>query len=319
MGARTTSQGSREGQRPEVVEAQRARLLEATAEVVAENGLRGASKSQIAECAGVSRTTLAEQFASLDDCLLALLDMVLERAAAQIVKAFERESSWSDGVLAALEGLLVLLDREPLRARVCLLESMTLPPAALQVRALAVGEIARLVDGRVRDELSIERQPPVTMSEATIGAVLGLLRRRVLSGVAPPFLALLGELAETVVAPYLGPSAAARAASTGKARAQALLNQDASPPSELEVPSMLRHANAHRMRACVQYLADHSGSSNRAIGAAIGVSHAGQVSRLLARLHEAGLLEKEEGGAGRPNDWRLSPYGVEVAQALSRW
>lgn len=81
---------------------------------------------------------------------------------------------------------------------------------------------------------------------------------------------------------------------------------------------MLRHASAHRMRECVRYLAENPEASNQAVAAGVGISHPGQISALLARLHDAGLLVKDCGGAGRPNAWRLSPYGEDVAQVLFR-
>lgn len=312
---------SRERWRKRVAEIQRARLLEAMAEVVAERGLRGASTAVVARRAGVSRATFSDQFDSPEDCFLALLDWMLERVAGLVATGIEREPIWSEGVLAGLEALLGFLDREPARARACLLEGMTVPPSRLFPRAQVLAQLGRLIDRRARRELSLERQPPKTMPEATIGSVLAVLRRRLLSGEAPPFVALLAPLAEVVVAPYFGPSAAALVAGRGRERAEALLAAcSAGPaPGDVEVPGLLRHANARRMRACIRYLVANPDASNRAVAAGIGISHAGQVSVLLARLHGAGLLEKESGGAGRPNAWRLSAYGARVAEALERW
>lgn len=263
---------------------------------------------------------MAEQFGDLDDCFLALLDWMLGRGTALAAEAFDRDSPWDDGVLAGLEALLVFLDSEPVCARACLLESMTGLSSGFQSRAQTLGRLGQLVDGAARQQLSLERQPTATMPEAMTASVLGILRRRLLSGEVPPFVGLLGQLAEVVVAPYLGPAAAARVASRGHDRALALLKEHSLRPERagVEVPSMLRHASAHRMRECVRYLAENPEASNQAVAAGIGISHSGQVSMLLARLYDAGLLVKECGGPGRPNAWCLSPYGAEVARALYR-
>jgi AcrR family transcriptional regulator len=292
------------------------------AEVALERGLRCTTTTLVAKRAGVSRTTLTDRFTTLDECFLALIDWMLQQAKPLVVEAFEREPSWHEGVLAGLEQLLAFFDKRPVRTQVCLLESFALPPSALQSRARLLGELGLLVDKKVRTELSWERRPPVAMWEVTVGAVLALVRRRLLTGGAPPFVALLGPLAEVVVALYLGPSAAAQAAESGHERARALLDEGACAANRRqveEVPKLLRRANAHRMRLCVRYLAEHPGASNAEIGAGVGVSHPGQVSVLLARLLEAKLLRKEEGGAGRPNAWRLSPLGADIATALERW
>lgn len=311
---------SRERRRSEVIESQRARVLEATAQVVAERRLQGASAAQVAKRAGVSRAALTRHFGDLDGCFLVLLDWMLERGVAVVTDAFERESSWDDGVLSGLEALLVFLDLEPVCARACLLGSMTGLPSGFQSRTQKLGQLGRLVDAPARRRLALERQPPATMPEAMVASVLGILRRRLLSGEAPPFVALLGQLTEIVVAPYFGPGAAAQAASRAHDRAVMLLEERSARPArtDVEVPSMLRHASSHRLRSCLQYLAGNPDASNQAVAAGIGISHSGQVSMLLARLYNAGLLVKDFGGAGRPNSWCLSPYGVEVAQALHR-
>ncbi len=315
-----TLEGHGRQQQQHVLESQRARLLGAMGQVVAERGLRGASAAQVAKRAGVSRATFAQQFGTLDDCFLAMLDWMLGRATALAAEAFDREPSWEAGALAGLEALLVFLDTEPVCARAGLLESMTGFPSGFQSRAQVLGRLGRLVDAAARQQLAPERQPLATMPEAMVASVLGILRRRLLSGEAPPFVGLLGQLTEVVVAPYLDPSAAWQVASRGQDRAQALLEERlARPvPVDVEVPSMLRHASAHRMRECVCYLAENPEASNQAVAAGIGISHSGQVSILLARLHDAGLLVKECGGAGRPNAWRLSPCGAEVAEVLHR-
>jgi AcrR family transcriptional regulator len=300
-----------------VREVRRVRLLEAMAEVVAERGLRGASVTAVASRASVSRFHFGELFGSLDDCFLALLDRMLGRATTLIDEAFERESCWSDGVLAGLEALLVFLDAESVSARACLVETVAGTPPALESRAHMLKRLGALVDS-ARHQLSVERQPPAAMSEATIASVLGMLRRRLLSGEAPPFVSLLGELAEVVVAPYLGPTAAMKAARMGSERAQVSLRQRSALPvaAGVEIPKMLCHASAHRMRACLRYLAEHPDASNRTIAVDVGISHPGQTSMLLARLYDAGLLVKKCGGAGRPNAWSLSPCGAEVTRAL---
>ena len=319
-GRPTDSRAGCTGPQLRVLENQRARLLEAMACVAAEQGLRGATAVQVAKRAGVSRGALVQHFADIDDCFLALLDWLLERSTALAADAFKRELAWDDGVLAGLEALLVFLDSEPISARACLLESMTGLSAGFHSRAMRLEQLGQLVDSAARRQLALERQPPAPMSEVIVASVLGLLRKRLLAGEAPPFAALLGQLTEVVVAPYFGPSAAARAARRGHERAQVLLEERPAmqSPQEIEVPGMLRHASSHRLRSCLRYLADNPRASNQDVAEGIGVSHAGQVSMLLSRLFDSDLLVKDCGGAGHPNSWRLSRYGAEVAQVLHR-
>lgn len=319
MGTRYELDERREDRRPvaeQVADSQRRRMLDAVAAIVAERGLRGASVSAIARRARVSRDAFGEHFRDVDHCFATLLEATLEDATALAAEAFERQPCWCDGILAGVEALLTFLDANPIAARACLLAGLASQPPSLASSARAFERLRTLVD-RVRVQLSHERQPPAAMAEATVGSVLGILRRRLLTGEAPPFIALLGELVEVVLAPYLGPRAAAEAAAAGRDRSRALLREGiATPAASFEVPKMLRHARARRLRSCLRYLAEHAEASNQAVAAGIGVAHPGQASALLARLHDAGLLVKQHGGAGRPNAWRLSPRGAEVTRAL---
>ncbi|HET7054769.1 MAG TPA: TetR/AcrR family transcriptional regulator [Solirubrobacterales bacterium] len=308
-----------EDQRETVLESQRARLFEAVAEVAVDRGLRGVSATRVLRRAGVSRAVLTDQFGDLESCFSAMVQHTLERGAVRVVEAFESEPDWGSGVLAGLEALLVFLDAEPIYARACLLETMTSPTSGYESRAEALAGLARVVDEAARQRLSLERQPPAATSEAMVATVLGMLRKRLLAGEAPPFVPMLGLLAEVVVAPYLGPGAACEAARQGDERARLLLERSCleSRHLEVEVPDMLRHRSAHRLRSCMRYLAAHPGASNKAVAVGIGVAHGGQVSAMLSRLNAAGLLAKQCGGAGRPNSWRLSPRGEAAAEKLS--
>lgn len=265
----------------------------------------------------MSRAVLNEQFGDLDSCFVAMVEDLLQRGSVTVFEAVGAEPRWEDSVIAGLEALLVFLDSEPTCAQACLLESMSSLPAEFESRNKVLGRLGGLFDQAARRGLSLERQPPAVMSEATVVAVLGLLRRRLLSGDAPPFVPMLGQLAAVVVAPYQGPRAAQLASERAEARARELLEARPEPAlPDVDIPRMLRHGGAHRMRLCMRFLASHPGASNQGVADGIGVAHGGQVSALLARLHRAGLLAKECGGAGRPNSWRLTPHGIRVERAL---
>ena len=85
----------------------------------------------------------------------------------------------------------------------------------------------------------------------------------------------------------------------------------------VQLPATLRHPGAYRARSCVTFIAAHPAASNKQIAAGIDVPHLGQVSELLARLARGGLLRKQAGGAGRPNQWWLTAQGEQIAQALA--
>jgi AcrR family transcriptional regulator len=296
---------------------QRARMLEAMTEIVADRGLHGTTIAAVAKQACVSRVTFAEVFGSIEQAFVALVEQVTAWPANLIRDAFERESSWRASVLAGLEALLVFLDSEPSLARVCLIDALAGPPAALEHRAQLLQPLVALVDG-ARDTLPQDRQPPAVTAEAIVVSVAGILHARLVACQVPPFISLLGELSELVVAPYLGSHEAAEAARIGNERSQAIAQKRSVTPPDLRVPipKQLHHARASRARACVLYVAEHPGASNQTIATGIGIRHLGQASTLLARLEELEVLTKRAGGAGRPNAWTLSPHGQGIARSL---
>jgi AcrR family transcriptional regulator len=285
--------------------------------VLTEKGLRGVTVAGVVGRAEVSSSTFREIFKSVDGCFLALLEHVTMRSTALIVEAFERETSWQDGVLAGLEALLLFLDSEPALARVCVVEAFAGPLVALERRTHLLEPLKPLVDGG-RKQLPDDAKSLSLTPDATIAMVAGILHMRFVEGQVPPFIGLLGELTGSVVAPYIGASAAARATERGNARARVLAQEMSAHADEVTVsiPKEIRHASAERLRLCLAYVADNPGASNHAIAIGIDLSHLGQTSTALSRLKQAGLLTKQPGGPGRPNAWWLSPHGEAVVRAL---
>jgi DNA-binding IclR family transcriptional regulator len=66
-----------------------------------------------------------------------------------------------------------------------------------------------------------------------------------------------------------------------------------------------------------QYLSVRPDASNRAVGAALGIPHKSQVSRLLTALEKEGIVTKHPTAPGAPNEWRLSAHGEQVGRALT--
>jgi AcrR family transcriptional regulator len=296
---------------------QRRCVLDGMAHVVAEDGMRGATIGRVCERAGVTSSVFRKLFPSLDACFLELQEQAMTRCTTLVIEAFEAESSWRDGVLAGLEALLVCLERDLQLAQVCLVESLAGSPHVHARRLDLLAALNPLVD-RAREHLPAGARPTMLTAEATVLSVAGILHTRLVSGDAPPYVGLLGELAVVVVAPYFGHDAGAVEMARGNARAQALEPEMGKPAGErlVSIPKGLRHGKAARRRLCLAFVAENPGASNQAIAAGIDLSHLGQTSIALAGLEELGVLVKRAGGPGRPNAWLLSPYGERVARAL---
>jgi DNA-binding MarR family transcriptional regulator len=65
-------------------------------------------------------------------------------------------------------------------------------------------------------------------------------------------------------------------------------------------------------------VAEQPGASNRTVGDIAEIRDQGQISKLLGRLHRAGMLTNTIPGTGQgaPNAWKLTPSGQNVIQSI---
>jgi TetR/AcrR family transcriptional regulator len=305
--------------RAQVAQAQRARIMRAAAQVVAERGFAGASITQVAKTAGVSRATFYQLFENFEQCFLAVLDAAMRRTSARIAQALAQNTTWQQQAVAGLAALLSALDADPSLARVCLVEARAAGPTALEYHAREIELLKHMVDSAAGPART-GRHSSALSAEATVVAVAGILHQRLITGEAPPFIDLLAPLASLALEPYCDAQAVAQAHERARRLAHELSKKHAAqhprPATDTVIPKVLRNPRAHRSRACLHYLAAHPGVSNRAVGEGIGLTRLKQAADLLARLADLGLLLKQPGRPGHPNAWTLTPHGEQVARAL---
>jgi AcrR family transcriptional regulator len=305
--------------REQVAEVQRARIMRAAAQVVAEHGFSGASITRVAEAAGVSRATFYHLFESFEQCFLAVLDAAMRRTSARIAQAFAQNTTWQEQAVAGLAALLSALDADPCLARVCLVEALAAGPAALEYHAREIELLKHMVDSAAPPARN-GRHNSALSAEATVVAVAGILHRRLITGEAPPFIDLLAPLTSLALEPYFHAHEVAEAHEHARQLTRDLTKKHAArhppPATRTAIPKALTNPRAHRARECLRYLAAHPRASNRAVADGIGLTRREQAGSLLARLADKDLLVKQAGKPGYSNAWRLTPHGEQVAQAL---
>jgi AcrR family transcriptional regulator len=313
-------EGSQGGQHERFVEIQRTRLLAAAVRAVDELGYPDTSVADITSRARVSRRTFYELFGDREECLTTVVEDILGLLMAELAAAGLEGLAWRDRVRSGLLAILAFLDREPVLARVLVVQALRGGPLVLRRREAVLARLAGVVDeGRL---LSVrgEKCTPLT-AEGLVGAAFSIVYARLLRSERRPLTSLLGELMGMIVLPYLGASAARReqlrpapAPSTRSARARRGGEEGVVDP--LGGVSMRL---TYRTARVLEGIAEHPGSSNRQAGERAGISDPGQVSKLLARLERLGLLANAGRGRvkGEPNAWALTAKGQTVAQRLS--
>jgi len=299
---------------------QRSRLLGGAVAAVEELGWTNVTVASIASRARVSRKTFYDLFDDREDCLLEVCEDTLERVLAELRAAKVGELPWSERVRAGLWVILGFFDREPELARMCVVESAHGGPGARAWRSDVLERLIVVVDeGRLRGGGAVE--VPGLMAEGVVGAVLSILSRLLMVGEGGGVVGALDELASLVVLPYVGAKGA-------RAMRKRPLPQTP-PPSSLQ--SRIYHAGedpladipmrlTYRTARVLEAAAQHPGASNRQIGELAGIPDQGQVSKLLARLQNLGLLTNTAGRdahtKGTPNAWRLTSLGERVTEQL---
>jgi AcrR family transcriptional regulator len=167
-----------------VREVQRARMLEAMVEGVAEKGYVRVSVADVIERARVSRKTFYEQFANKQDCFLAAYDAGVDQLLAAIDAAVAAPSpDWRAAARRAVEVYLDVMAARPAFARAFLIEVLGAGPEALARRDVVQARFAAqlaAIHRRARADIpEIPALGPHTF-RAAVGAVNELVRAHVL-------------------------------------------------------------------------------------------------------------------------------------------
>jgi AcrR family transcriptional regulator len=280
--------------------------------VACEEGAIGATVAKVVARSGVSRRTFYELFEDREDCLLASIDEALEQAARRLASACESQRRWRDRMRAGLLALLAFLDDEPRRGRLLVVETLAVGGMALERRRRVLERLIAAVDAGRREARQGSPAPPLA-AEGVVGAVLAVIHARMLEGERRSFVELANPLMSMIVLPYLGAVAARReldrpVASSSHKPAEA--DRDAFAALHMRL--------TYRTIRVLKVIATRPGSSNRRIGDFAEIGDPGQISKLLRRLRDLGLIETAEAkhARGEPNAWRLTPRGAELERAI---
>jgi AcrR family transcriptional regulator len=305
-----------ENGRGDVVQLQRARIVSAMVDVVAERGVARSTVAHVVARSGVSRRTFYELFDDREDCFAAAFEQAVERAAARVLPAFNEGGGWLERIRLGLRASLEFLDDEPALGRLGVVESLGAGPVALEHRTRVVNALIEAVDRGRREPKAAGRLTRLT-AEGVVGAVLAVLHARLVEHEPRPMISLLGPLMGLIVLPYQGRVVAEREAARPAPKRRPA-PPVADPLRGLEM--RLTYRTVRALAAIASRESDPRPPSNREVSDAAGVADQGQISKLLARLEHLGLVENVgEGHAkGEPNAWQLTPRGHEVQRTISR-
>jgi AcrR family transcriptional regulator len=198
----------------EVVErSQRERIVDATAEIVAEKGLAGLTIPAIASRAGVSHETFYEMYPSKQDAFLGAQKVGMHQAFATAIATYQkhRELAWS---VAVAEGLRVLIDflvAEPAHARLSIIDTFAASPETLEIRDDLLRSFAYYLSEPERPAVDGIAVPAIA-AEAVVGGVWQVIHYYIERGHLGALPTAVPEITYLTLTPFLGPADAAEVA-----------------------------------------------------------------------------------------------------------
>jgi AcrR family transcriptional regulator len=193
---------------------QRARIVNALALEVSQKGYRAVTVADIVKRAGIARNTFYENFSSKEDCFLAAQKFAMSAALERVVDAAGEIDDWPSRVKAGLAAFLGFVAEEPALARTCMVDALAAAPTSVRYYEESLQAFVSLFK-LGRDVSPHGQELPETLEEALIGGVFWILYQRLLVEEPEKIGALLPELVEFALTPYLGAEAARAAALDG--------------------------------------------------------------------------------------------------------
>jgi AcrR family transcriptional regulator len=199
---------------------QRSRIIAALAEESMAQGYRAVTVADIVGRAGIARNTFYENFSSKEDCFLAAQEYGAGEALRRVVEAAGPIESWQARVQAGLAAFLGSVAGSPALARICFVEALSAGPASIERYEQSLQAFFPLF--KVGRKVSPHGEElPQTVEETIAGGIFWILYQRIAAGETERIEALLPELVEFSLTPYVGAEAAKRVAAGPASEASA--------------------------------------------------------------------------------------------------
>lgn len=179
----------------------RRRIMDAIAELTAEQGYDATKIGDIVSRAGVARKTLYDNFEGKEEVFLAAFDTAVDEVLKRIeADCAEVEGDWEDRVQAGLASFLRYVAENPALARMCMIEALSATQAATERYEAAMQRFVELTKRTVPQD----DQLPETIEETLVGGVAWIIYQQIRRQEAEKAEDLLPELSEFMLAPFHG-------------------------------------------------------------------------------------------------------------------
>ena len=212
-GRRGLPRGDQNVSRSFVVQSQRARILDAVADLVASDSYGALKVEDIAERAAVSLVAFYEHYVDKEDAFLVAYELGHGKALASVERAYAAQDDWRLAVRAGIAALFRFLAAEPSFAHIALLDAMIATPRTAERARLGVVAYGRMLVPAI--EQTHGQAPPAVTIEAIAGGLFELALHYALQGRIAELPELVPTATYIALAPFVGGEEAAQIA-TGR-------------------------------------------------------------------------------------------------------
>jgi AcrR family transcriptional regulator len=178
----------------------RRRMMDAIAELTAEQGYEATKIADIVRRAAVARKTLYDNFDGKEDLFLSAVGTTLNEMRVVVEEACERTDGREEQIVAGLEALLGFVAEHPATARMCMVEAISATPSSARLYDTGMHAFVGLLRRSAREE---DADLPETIEESLVGGVAWIVQQQIRRGEAESAGELLSELSQFVLSPYL--------------------------------------------------------------------------------------------------------------------
>jgi AcrR family transcriptional regulator len=182
----------------------RARILCCAAQIAAVNGYGRLSPARIARAAEVPEARFEEFFESSEQCFLDALDRLGLEALVCVARAAQSSDDRLVGLHRGIVALMSHIASDPVLVRVAFVEIFAVGPAGIQRRERLLGQFSELLVKGLPQPA--QRTSPAT--EASVGAIWGIVHHEVTRGTARRLPDLADYATYLALAPAIGGEAA---------------------------------------------------------------------------------------------------------------
>ncbi|MGH2863968.1 MAG: TetR/AcrR family transcriptional regulator [Solirubrobacteraceae bacterium] len=195
-----------------VVKSQRERIVDATAAIVAEQGLAALTIPEITRRANVSNQTFYDIYSSKHEAFLGAQKVGMHQALGIAVQAYEAQGEdWARAVDAGARALLEYLASEPAHAHLTLVDTFAACPEAIEIRNAGVSAfVSYLRPGYALSGASGE--VPAIAAEAVAGGIWQVLHHYIENDCLGGLIGAAPQLTYFALSPFLGTARAAEVA-----------------------------------------------------------------------------------------------------------